>query len=135
MLCSFLVLTFAWSGVFTGINYTANAQGLDIHSYPQVIAFGSSDASNLKQKAKSDFDAVAGAGSSDKLEGNVEQAIGSAQQNLGKVTGQAKGVAKQVEGRAKQDIGRTKDAAQDVASDVEDKTDSAVDSIRDFFNN
>ncbi|KST69978.1 CsbD family protein [Mastigocoleus testarum] len=128
------VLTFAWSSVFINTNsVAANAQSLYINTNSHIIALDYNE-SNLKQKAKSDFDKVLGAGSSDKLEGNVEQAVGNAQQNLGKVTGQAKGVTKRVEGRAKQDIGRTKDAAQDLASDVENKTDNAVDNIRDFFN-
>ncbi|MDJ0694183.1 CsbD family protein [Mastigocoleus sp. MO_188.B34] len=130
--CLFM-LTFVWSGVFTNINsIAANAQGLYVQTSPNFIAFDYNE-NNLKQKAKGNFDKVLGAGSSDKLEGNVEQAVGNTQQNLGKVTGQSKGLAKQVEGRAKQDIGRTKDAAQDLASDIENKTDNAVDSIRDFF--
>lgn len=132
---SFLILAFAWSGVFTDINSTASAQGLDIQSKPQIIAFGSDDASDIDQKAKNSFDSVVGAGSSDKIEGSVEQAYGSAQRNLGKVTGQAEGVTKQIEGKTKQSIGETKDAAQDAASNIEDKTDSIIDSIRNFFNN
>ena len=51
----------------------ANAQGLSVQASPQFIAFDYNQ-NNVKQKAKSDFDKVLGAGSSDKLEGNLEQA-------------------------------------------------------------
>ncbi|MEM7554746.1 MAG: CsbD family protein [Cyanobacteria bacterium P01_A01_bin.84] len=135
VICSFLILTVTWLGVFTDTHSTANAQGLNVQSNSTVIAFDYNDGKNIKQKAKNDFDTVLGSGSSDKVEGKVEQALGNAEQSLGKVTGQAKGVSKQVSGRAKQDIGRTKDAAEDLGSEVKENTESTVDNIRDFFSN
>lgn len=133
--CSLLILTLAWLGVFTDINSTANAQVVEMQYYSQAIALASNSGESIEQKAKNDLNTVLGAGTSDKVEGQIEQALGNIEQNLGEVTGQTKGVVKQVKGRAKQDIGRTKDAVEDVASEVENTTESAVDMIRDFFSN
>ncbi|MEM9925654.1 MAG: CsbD family protein [Cyanobacteria bacterium P01_D01_bin.50] len=129
--CSFLILTFAWLGVFTDINSTADAGNLDTQYYSQLIAFGSNDGNSIKDN----FDTVLGAGTSDKIEGKAEQAVGNVKQNIGKISGQVEGLAKQAQGRAKEDIGRTKDTAEDVADKIEDTTESTADGILDFFSN
>ncbi|MBE9167661.1 CsbD family protein [Pleurocapsales cyanobacterium LEGE 06147] len=94
-------------------------------------------------------------GIADKVEGKVEENVGKAQRNLGKVTGQTEGVLKQAEGKVqqkagevtgqaegtlkqargqgKQNIGEAKSRLDSAGSDLEDASDSLVDSIKDFF--
>ncbi|MEO1378468.1 MAG: CsbD family protein, partial [Cyanobacteria bacterium J06635_10] len=120
MFCGLLILTVSWLGVFTDINHSVDARGLDTQSYSQLIAFDFNENNNVGEKAQNDVDTVLGAGTSDRIEGLTEQTVGNIEQNLGKVSGQAKGLAKQAQGRAKEDIGRTKNAAEDIADKLED---------------
>jgi uncharacterized protein YjbJ (UPF0337 family) len=96
------------------------------------------------------------AGLFNRTEGQVEEAAGTAQRNIGKVTGQAKGLGKQVEGRAKQDLskaeksltkgqksveqrakqdlGKTQNALEDTKNNIEKTTGKAIDNVKELFN-
>lgn len=77
-------------------------------------------------------------------EGKVEEASGTVQRNIGKVTGQAEGAAKQVKGRAKQDLSKvekgakqgldkTQNALKDTKANIEKTTDKAVENVKQLF--
>lgn len=79
-------------------------------------------------------------GMGDKVEGNAEQALGEAQRNLGKISGQTEGagkevqgLAKQAKGNVKQGIEKTKSAADRASDKVEQKSENALDAIKDLF--
>lgn len=77
---------------------------------------------------------VAIAGVDDKVEGKVQEDIGTVERNVGKITGQSEGALKQVKGKAKQDIGEAKNKLDNAADKAEDASESFIDSIKDFFN-
>lgn len=78
-------------------------------------------------------DNVVGAGTTNQVQGQIEESLGGAKRQLDKTTGQADGVAKQVTGRAQKDIGRTQQAAEETAESIEDSAEGFVDSVKDFF--
>ncbi|MDJ0688811.1 MAG: CsbD family protein [Xenococcaceae cyanobacterium MO_188.B32] len=107
-----LVLSvFVWLRPFTSVHNVAHAEV--ISDLPSVVA-------------------IAGVG--DKVEGKVEEDIGTVQRNVGQVTGQTEGALKQAKGKAKQDIGETKNALDNAADKAEDASESFIDSVKDFFN-
>jgi uncharacterized protein YjbJ (UPF0337 family) len=81
-------------------------------------------------------------GTGDKLEGEAEQALGKAQRNLGKISGQTEGAGKEIEGLAKQAKGGVKQGIEKIKSEkdnasdkVEEGSENAIDAIKDFFGN
>ena len=74
----------------------------------------------MKERAASELDRMAGAGTSARLEGSVQGSVG-------KVTDDA---VDQVKGKAKRDIGRVKGAAADAGESLEE----AADAVKDFLN-
>lgn len=103
---------FVWSNPLTATsNTTANAE--TIGDLPFVVAIS---------------------GVSEQVEGKAQKDIGTVKRNIGKVTGQAEGALDQAQGKAKQDIGTTKNKLDDAKDTVEDKSESLVDSVKDFFN-
>ncbi|MDJ0735674.1 MAG: CsbD family protein [Nostocaceae cyanobacterium] len=130
---SLLVVTCVWLGVFFGSGYTANAANLS--NYSHLIASDTPTVSDVQEKVKTDIDTVAGEGTSDQLEGQTKEALGTAERNLGQVSGQVKGAIKQAEGKAQKDIGKTKEAIEDLTSQTEETTESALDKIKSFFGN
>ncbi|NCJ06273.1 CsbD family protein [Synechococcales cyanobacterium C] len=79
------------------------------------------------------LDAIAGNGTSDKLEGMTDQATGSVQRAVGKFTGQAEGAVKQAQGKAKEDIGTTKSALEKAGNEAQSTSDSVIDNVKEFF--
>lgn len=72
----------------------------------------------MKDTHKEKIDNVAGAGASDKMEGNAKKVAGKMEETAGKLTGndrlRAKGVAKQVEGSAEHAFGEVKKGVDDL---------------------
>ena len=107
-----LVLSiFVWLKPFISVQNVANA-GV-INNLPSIVAI---------------------AGVDDKVEGKVQEDIGTVERNVGKITGQSEGALKQAKGKAKQDIGETKNKLDNAADKAEDASESFIDSIKDFFN-
>jgi uncharacterized protein YjbJ (UPF0337 family) len=91
------------------------------------------------------------AGLFNRTEGQVEEAVGTVERNVGKVTGQTKGFAKQVEGRAKQDLSKvekaqkavekrakqdlnkTQNAVEDTKDNIKKTTGEAIDNVKELF--
>ncbi|MFN6570209.1 CsbD family protein [Dendronalium sp. ChiSLP03b] len=115
--CGLIAFISVWSGAFCNGDLVAIATPLE-NNY-SLIAFHN----------------TLGAGTSDKVEGKAKQALGSAQRNLGKVTGQAEGTAKQAEGKAKEDIGTTKNVVKETYNNVEKSTEKAIDNVKSLFGN
>ena len=90
-------------------------------------------ASNPAEQAKSALDSMVGSGTSEQLEGKADQAAGSVQRAVGKVTGQAEGAAKQAQGKAKEDIGTTKSALEDAGKEAQSASESMIDNVKEFF--
>lgn len=88
----------------------------------------------MDDKAKSDLDQAAGAGTSRQLEGAAQRVAGKAQRQFGEVQGKAKGTANQVEGRAKQDLGRVENAAEGIGSEIQDAAEGVTENVKAFFN-
>jgi uncharacterized protein YjbJ (UPF0337 family) len=103
----------------------------------------------MRERAANELDRMAGSGSSDMVEGTVENAAGKAQRGVGRVKGaindaldngrvdgkadQVEGAANQVKGKTRREIGRAKGKASDLGSDIEDAAENAVDSVKAFF--
>lgn len=123
--CLMMVSLVVWSGAWV----------------PGAIALGSESASDvLNSRAAAELDRMSGEGTSDRLEGAVQETTGKVKRGVGEVTGQYEGTAKQAEGAAdqlkgsvKRDVGKAKGAAADVGDDIQDKADGVVESIKDFF--
>lgn len=110
---SALVLSaFVWLNPFTAtFNNTANAETID--QLPFVI--------------------VATSGITDQVEGSVQEGVGTVKRNVGKVTGQTEGALDQAKGDVKQGVGTVKNKLDDAQDNVEDKSESFIDSVKDFF--
>ena len=108
---------FVWSNsaIFIG-NATANAG--TIKDLPFVVA-------------------VSGAGIADQAEGTLEKAAGSVQRKAGEITGdtsaQFEGAIKQTKGEAKLNLGGVENKLDDAKDTVEEKSESIIDSVKDFF--
>jgi uncharacterized protein YjbJ (UPF0337 family) len=90
----------------------------------------------IKDKVTGGVDAVAGAGTSDKIEGGAKEALGEAQQKTGEALGdtkmQAEGAAKQIEGEAQQAVGATKDFVSDALENIKEFGEDVVDGAKAF---
>ena len=108
---------FAWSNsaIFTG-NTTANAE--TIKDLPLVLA-------------------VSGSGIADQAEGTFDKAAGAVQRKAGEITddtsAQAEGIIKQTKGDAKINLGGAENKLDDAKDTVEQKSESIIDSVKDFF--
>lgn len=83
--------------------------------------------------AQNGIDQVAGAGTTNQIQGRAQEDIGRVQRQVDNATSQVEGTAKQIKGRAQQDIGRTQQAAEEAADTVEDATEGFMDAAKDFF--
>lgn len=130
---TFLFCAIALSATWVGIALatTPSAMAFPVELQPHFLA--TDVIQKMDRKAKSDLDKVAGSGTSDKLEGQVNKTAGKAKQELGKARGQAEGTAQQAKGKAKEDIGTTRRAVEKAADNAEEAADSATDSIKNFF--
>ena len=107
---------FVWSNsTFIG-NATANAQ--TIKDVPLVVA-------------------ISGAGIADQAEGTFDKAAGAVQRKAGEITGdtsaQFEGAIKQTKGEAKLNLGGVENKLDDAKDTVEEKSESIIDSVKDFF--
>ena len=106
---------FIWSNSAIG-NATANAE--TIKDLPFVVA-------------------VSGSGIADQAEGTLEKAAGAVQRKAGEMTGdtsaQAEGIIKQTKGEAKLNFGDAENKLDDAKDTVEQKSESIIDSVKDFF--
>lgn len=110
---------------------------------PAVNAVGSQEAAAVvNDRAAAELDRVAGAGTSDKLEGAVDSAVGKTKRGIGEAkdsldldsaTDKLDGATDELKGSLKRDVGRAKDAADDLGDDIEESTNGIVDSIKDLF--
>ncbi|BAZ39190.1 hypothetical protein NIES4101_51420 [Calothrix sp. NIES-4101] len=113
LLCGLLAIVTIWVGVFSNIS-SANATPLTNTS--QLVAFF-------------------GKGTADEASGKVEQAVGSAQRNLGKMTGQAEGAINEAKGKVREDIGTTKNAIEDVTNRAKNKVERDIRTTKNAVNN
>ncbi|MGF1590219.1 MAG: CsbD family protein [Pleurocapsa sp.] len=104
------------------------------------VWFGFASISNIQANAEaiSDLPLIAAtSGVADQVEGAAEKGIGTARRNLGDMTGdtseQAKGAMQQAKGEGKQNLGTTKNKLDDAKDTVENKSESIIDSVKDFF--
>ena len=72
-------------------------------------------------------------GVANQIEGKMEQGVGTAKRNLGKVTGQTEGALEQAKGQVKEGIGTAENKLDDAQDNVEDTSESLIDSVKDFF--
>lgn len=117
---------------------------------PSAIAVGSQSAAAVENgRAAAELDRMAGAGTSDQLEGAAQKTVGKMKRGVGEVTGRtddslsgkfdsaaqkAEGATDEFAGKVKRDVGRAKGAAADAGDDLEDNAGGVVESIKDFFN-
>ncbi|MEO0647158.1 MAG: hypothetical protein AAFZ17_13535 [Cyanobacteria bacterium J06650_10] len=81
------------------------------HAQADSIGVGSQKAADVvRQRAASELDRMAGAGTSDQIEGAVQDAIGQTTDDT----------LDQVKGKVKRDIGKLKGAAADAEESIED---------------
>ena len=118
-LCLVLLMTFvSW-------NYTANADNFSSSAQETI--------QELDQKGKSTLDEIAGAGTSNKIEGQVDRATGELQEQAEKAGAELKGTAKQVRGKAKEDIGTVQNKIEEGSEAVEETSENMFDSITSFL--
>ena len=76
-------------------------------------------------------------GVSNQVEGKVEEGLGSARRATGDLTDnykqEAKGAAQQLKGKSKQGLGSAENKLDDTKDTLEDKSESLIDSVKDFF--
>ena len=99
-----------------------------------AIAAPESAASIEMARAADQLDEMVGEGTSDQLQGKVQQDIGTVKREVGKVAGQVEGATDQVKGRAKEDIGRIEAVADNAEGTVEEVAEGLLDSIKGVFN-
>lgn len=105
-------------------------------------AVGSEKAGEImNDRAAREIDRMAGEGTSDRLEGAVDGAVGTlkrAASDVGdldadKAARKLDGATDELKGKVKRDVGRAKAAAADVGEDIEDSSEGIVESIKEFF--
>lgn len=124
-----VILAFGWQGVFSAIAPSATAAP----THAQIIALNNNVGDNDKANIKTELDRIVGVGTSDRLEGEAEQATGKAQRQVGKISGQAEGTTKQIQGQTKETVGKAKSAIEEAQSEVEEKSEDFIDSVKNFF--
>lgn len=89
---------------------------------------------DLGDKAKAALDDVAGAGTSDKIEGNVKEAVGEVKSAIGQATDnprlEGEGAAEKLEGKAQQAEGE----AESIGEKIGDFVDDVKEAASGFFN-
>lgn len=110
---------------------------------PTANAVGSKEAAAVvNDRAAAELDRVAGAGTSDELEGAVDSAVGKTKRGIGQAkdsldidsaTDKLDGATDELQGKLKRDVGRAKGAADDLGDDLEESTNGIIDSIKDLF--
>ncbi|MGB7414596.1 MAG: CsbD family protein [Thermosynechococcaceae cyanobacterium] len=123
----FLIVTVVTVSLSTPLN-SGVAIAAPIHQ-PIAALFGRAD-----RKAKSDLDSTVGAGTSNKLEGAVQEATGTVQSKIGNAQNRAEGTAKKLDGRAKRDVGQVQGTAEDIGSEVQDAAKGITDSVKGLLN-
>lgn len=108
------------------------ASAATLNFSPQAIAVAES-IEEAEAQAQETLDDTFGAGTSDQVEGQIEQATGAVQQKAGELTGQVQGAVKQVQGKAKEDIGQVKEATEEASSEVKETSEGIVDKVKGFF--
>lgn len=117
----------------------APAASWAISMNPVLATGGSSEAAAVaRERAESQLDEAAGAGTSDQIQGRIQEGIGQIKEQAGDLTDnpqkQAEGIADQVKGRVQSSAGQAKSAAEDLSEEAEDKANGVVESVKDFFN-
>ena len=103
-------------------------------SQPQLIS-QANVAEDIDQQVKKSIDKTMGAGTSEKIEGQIEQTTGTVQRKTGEVTGQVEGAIKEAKGKAKKDIGKVKDTSEEIGSELQETSEGILDKVQDFFGN
>ena len=128
--CLLLVTVAVWSGAWLP-SFATNAMAVGSKAAGAVVT----------ERAANELDRVAGAGTSDKIEGTVQETVGSAKRaaaDLGDVDvdsmgNKLDGKTDELAGKVKRDVGRAKSAAADLGDEAEDQAEGFVESIKDFF--
>ncbi len=101
----------------------------------QLIADNAAEA--LDRKAKSGLDSVAGSGTSDKLEGKVQETVGTAKQKIGDIDENVEGGMQRVKGNLQQAAGEAKGNMYETPTDYPEATGSGqegpMNAIRNLF--
>ncbi|NES03830.1 MAG: CsbD family protein [Okeania sp. SIO2F4] len=129
-LCLIFAMAVAWANLSINLYNTAHAATL---GYPNFVAVIDSVIEDADTKGKNLLDKVAGEGTSNKIEGKVDTAVGKAQQELGNTKSQAEGLAKQAEGKAESDIGTVESTLEKSASEVQETSENIFDNVKSFF--
>ena len=99
------IMIFAWANLLININIDANAATVE--------------------------------GVSNQVKGEVQKGIGGLERATGDLkddyVGEAKGAARQAKGEIQKDIGTAQNKLDDTKNKVEDKSESLIDSVKDFF--
>lgn len=127
-LCLVFAMTFAWTKVSITLSDAANAAPLKSTNFIATIDFQEADA-----KGKSALDRVVGAGTSNQIEGKVNQAIGNTQEELGNTKGRVEGSAKQLKGQTQENIGKAQNTVEKAAYEAQDKSENLIESVKSFF--
>ncbi|NJO41847.1 MAG: CsbD family protein [Cyanobacteria bacterium CRU_2_1] len=124
-----VAFTLGCQGLFAGVTSSAIA----MPQQTQQVAWGNNLVDYSKAHAASELDRIVGEGTSDRLEGQAEQAVGSTQRQFGKVSGQVEGTTKQAEGKVKEGVGQTKNAFEQASEKVQEQTENAIDAVKNLF--
>lgn len=105
-------------------------------------AVGSERAGEIvNERAANEVDRMVGEGTSDKIEGAVDGAVGTLKRkasdvgdlNVDKAARKLDGAADEAKGKVKRDVGRAKAAAAEANDDLEEASEGIVESIKEFF--
>lgn len=131
--CLFLMfaMTFAWTKVSFNLIDTANAAPLQSTNFIATI----DSIQEADSQGKSALDRIVGAGTSNQIEGKIDQAIGKTKQELGNTRGQIEGSAQQLEGKTEENIGKAQNTAEKAAYEAQDKSENLIESVKSFFEN
>lgn len=112
----------------------SGSQTIALEASSSIVALSNKPVSAMDQTAREMVDEVVGAGTSDRIQGQVDEAIGAATQQVSTTPSQqVKGSLKQVQGQVEQSIGRTKQTAEDLGSQVQAASEEFVKSVQDAF--
>lgn len=109
---------------------------------PSAQAVGSQKAGEImNERAANEIDRMAGEGTSDRLGGAVDGAVGTVKRKASEVgdldadkaARKLDGATDELKGKVKRDVGRAKSAASDAGDDLENASEGIVDSIKEFF--
>ena len=126
-----ILINLVWLG--GSLIWTPEAKADAFNNQQPQLLVNSDIAENLEQKVKKTIDQTMGSGTSDQIEGKLDEAAANVQQKTGEVIVQVEGAMKRAKSKVEQNIGEIKSAAEKASSKIEKASQGFLEQVKGFF--